>query len=417
MFAPRGGWRVEDAYNSLFTAGRIHEVILVGIDNSPNRMSEYLPPPPFGGGTAHMYLSFLTNEVMPYIEAKYRVLRGPTNNSILGSSAGGNLAFYAGWEASHIFGKAARMSPAFWYNPNYLPTIRSYSGPKKPVSFWIDAGNRESNDLDGNGADRYIEFAHYMTIRLMEIGWTYGDDLLLHFDYTGIHDEDSWGPRIEKPQLYFYGTPSTTVTNLTAFPSVPILDATGNVPNVLLFITAYLDNGLDIAVPLEALSSITSAQSGLWTRSVTDRIILVPNAVTTPTTIHLNIEYGGMSTQTSLEATTNLSSTVNLQLEITAPTNSGAHIYMVGNNTAVGDWDPVSGFFLYQASQTATNKTFTNTLVIQRNSQLFFKFCSGPAWIYVERSNSGNRIENRPLPMLITDTSYQGTVQQWRSVP
>ncbi|MFH0735846.1 MAG: alpha/beta hydrolase-fold protein [bacterium] len=415
VFAP-GGWLVETKYDSLVQSGLISEVILVGINNTKDRLSEYWPPAPYGDGTGDLYLRFLTDEVIPYIESNYRIKRGPENTAIMGSSAGGIFAFYAAWVKPEIFGLAACMSPSIWaVNKSLLRTVKAYTGPYKPIRYWIDAGNAESEDPDRNGADLFVEDAYDMTTSLIAHGWNYGTDLLLDVDYTGIHNEVSWSNRVYKPLLFFFGKSSTIVTNLTARTSSPNIDVAGTVPNVMLFTKATWNNGLSAEIPYNLLE-VSSPQSELWMREQTDRIKLIPGIITTPTSILFNISYKGKSVQTSLTVVDVLSPIVSVRLKVNAPVTSGNKIFMVGNNSALGNWEPTAGFPLYLSTENETVKTYTNTLVLSRNSSITFRFCAGNNWNYEELNGSGIKISDRSLTAN-EDCFYSATVLQWKAVP
>jgi enterochelin esterase-like enzyme len=69
----------------------IEEVIVIGIH--PNdRIKEYTSP-----GYAD-YGRFLAETLKPLIDARYRTLAGPANTAVMGSSLGGVVSFYLGWQ-------------------------------------------------------------------------------------------------------------------------------------------------------------------------------------------------------------------------------------------------------------------------------------------------------------------------------
>src|SRR5204862_137756 len=78
----------------------IEEVIVVGI--YPNeRMTEYTLP------GYEDYGRFLVETLKPLVGAKYRTLSGPTDTAVMGSSLGGVVSFYLGWQWPDVFGKVA----------------------------------------------------------------------------------------------------------------------------------------------------------------------------------------------------------------------------------------------------------------------------------------------------------------------
>jgi hypothetical protein len=85
----------------------IEEVIVVGIH--PNdRMSEYTLP------GYQDYGRFLVETLKPLIDAKYRTLTGPSHTAAMGSSLGGVVSFYLGWQWSEVFGKVALPFEHIW---------------------------------------------------------------------------------------------------------------------------------------------------------------------------------------------------------------------------------------------------------------------------------------------------------------
>jgi enterochelin esterase-like enzyme len=57
----------------------------------------------------------LVETVKPLIDAKYRTLSGPGDTAVMGSSLGGVVSFYVGWQWPEVFGKVACLSSTFGY--------------------------------------------------------------------------------------------------------------------------------------------------------------------------------------------------------------------------------------------------------------------------------------------------------------
>jgi len=71
-------------------------------------------PPPEGTGGAPGFLQFLTGELIPLIEAEYRV--DPQNRALFGHSFGGLFAFYALLHGQGAFQRFIIASPALWWD-------------------------------------------------------------------------------------------------------------------------------------------------------------------------------------------------------------------------------------------------------------------------------------------------------------
>ncbi len=115
--APYGGWQVDDVIDDLLARGRMQEIIVVGMANTPDRTDEYTHVEDFlpleggwVGGEAPVYAQFVVNEVKPFIDARYRTRPDRDSTAILGSSLGGLVSFYLGWAYPEVFGYVGGMS-------------------------------------------------------------------------------------------------------------------------------------------------------------------------------------------------------------------------------------------------------------------------------------------------------------------
>lgn len=417
---PYGCWYVENAYDSLVNQGRLNEAILVAVNNNNDRIPEYTPTadPSYGGGNGEKYVRFLVEEVMPWVASNYRVKTGPTNTAIMGSSLGGLISFYAATTRPQVFGMAGCVSSSFWWDSQkLLSDFEVSSGPAAPVRFWIDSGNAEGGDSDKNGVSSMAEDAIRAAAKLRQLGYVYGQDLLLDIDLPAGHNEAAWAARVHKPLLFFFGkTASVTVTNLALTPSSPEMDAAGTVPEVLLFARAWFTSGISATVPPADLG-LNSPQSDLYTVRADGYITLNSGTISGDTNILFEGGFGGQTAFAGVAVYPALSANVALRLQVTAPDTSGSSIYMVGDSAVVGSWNPAGGFLLHLESAGGGMKVYTNTLTLPRNSSLGFKFCAGPAWSYEELNGSGGTIGNRSCTASSSSNWYAAQVLQWKSVP
>ena len=94
----------------------IEEAIVVGIH--PNeREREYTQP------GYEDYGRFLVDTLKPLIDAKYRTLSGPANTAAMGSSLGGVVSFYLGWQWPEVFGKVACLSSTFTFRDDLIERV------------------------------------------------------------------------------------------------------------------------------------------------------------------------------------------------------------------------------------------------------------------------------------------------------
>lgn len=122
-------WRVDEVVSALLDQQSITECIVVGIWNTgAYRHREYFPQKAFealaesdrerirqnsfagGGPLADSYLSFLAEELKPFIDEHYRTHRDADHTVVAGSSMGGLISLYALCEYPQVFGRAACLS-------------------------------------------------------------------------------------------------------------------------------------------------------------------------------------------------------------------------------------------------------------------------------------------------------------------
>jgi predicted alpha/beta superfamily hydrolase len=182
-------WQVDENLNSLIAQGKVQEVMVVGIYNTANRISEYTPTPDpgYGGGNANNYLDFIQNTIKPYIDANYRTLTNPANTYMLGSSLGGLVSCYAGWTRSSVFGSVGCMSSSFWWNnQNFTISVENFNGPNPPERFYLDSG------ANNDGATETIRMRDALLVK----GYVNNLDLKYYLDPQGAHNEASWRARL-----------------------------------------------------------------------------------------------------------------------------------------------------------------------------------------------------------------------------
>lgn len=187
LFDPRaimGGWRAKETLDREVAAGRLDDVIVVGAANTPARMQEYLPPE--SGGAADRYVRFLTDELKPWADAHLRTRPGREDTGVLGSSLGGLVSFYAGWERPDVFGRVGSLSGSFWLR-DHLASLEQDA--PRALRVWLDSGTA------GASGDSY---EHTVAARdlLLGKGFVLGRDLQHVVDIGAGHDERAWAGRL-----------------------------------------------------------------------------------------------------------------------------------------------------------------------------------------------------------------------------
>jgi len=179
-------WRTDEVLGMLDKMNVIEEVIVVGIH--PNdRMSEYTSP------GYEDYGRFLVEKLKPLIDTKYRTLTGPSNTAVMGSSLGGVVSFYLGWQWSEVFGKVACLSSTFTYKDDLLERVSTE--PKRKIQIYLDSGWPGDN----------YEPTRSMRDRLIWKGYSPGSDLFYLAFPEARHDENAWASRSAIPFQFLFG--------------------------------------------------------------------------------------------------------------------------------------------------------------------------------------------------------------------
>jgi predicted alpha/beta superfamily hydrolase len=178
-------WRADEVLGMLDKMNAIEEVIVVGI--YPNdRLVEYTLP-----GYEH-YGRFLVETLKPLIDATYRSQTGPANNAVMGSSLGGVVSFYLGWQWPTVFGKVACLSSTFTRHDNLLERVRTEK--KRNISIYLDSGWPGDN----------YEATRSMRDRLIWKGYRLGSELFYLAFPEAKHDENAWAARSPIPLQFLF---------------------------------------------------------------------------------------------------------------------------------------------------------------------------------------------------------------------
>ncbi|HEX7839830.1 MAG TPA: alpha/beta hydrolase-fold protein [Kofleriaceae bacterium] len=194
-------WQVDENVDAAVGSGRMDEVIVVGVDNTANRIWEYTPccDPTYGGGGAPTYERFLIDTVKPYIDQNFRTLPGKDDTAVMGSSLGGLLSFYLARRNPAVFAKAGCMSSSFWWNNQALTLEVEQSTTHVPVQLYLDAGTSS----DG------LPETTRMDTALLADGYVQGTDLDFFTAQGGSHNEASWAARVAIPLTWLFPWQST----------------------------------------------------------------------------------------------------------------------------------------------------------------------------------------------------------------
>jgi hypothetical protein len=224
VFAPGGAygsWDADLTADKEMSQGRMREAILVGVDNTSERLREYCPPGDnagYGAGTGDQYGRFLAHNVRPFVDAGFRTLTNRQDTLTAGSSMGGLISAYLGFETNWI-GRAGVLSPSLWAAPNLMNWINTHDS--KGTQVYLDWGTSQDDwDLGWELYDL-----------LLVDGYAPNADLLTVIGCGHAHNEAAWAARL--PEAYHFLLNPWDEPNRLAqetYPPTagsPVLDAAG----------------------------------------------------------------------------------------------------------------------------------------------------------------------------------------------
>ena len=141
----------------------------------------------WGGGRGPLYAQLLVEDLLPMLHIRYRLLAGPANAAIAGSSLGGLISLWTALQYPHIFGKAGVLSPSLWWNSRSILNDVASLRHKPDLRLWLDMGSAE-------GAP-HVRDACALARLLERKGWSEGEDLQFQIIPGGVHSEEAWAAR------------------------------------------------------------------------------------------------------------------------------------------------------------------------------------------------------------------------------
>lgn len=171
-----GSWELDLTVDELCRAGKMQEIIMVAVDNSPERLEEYSgrhrPPSGLAKNTAfENYEEFLIKELKPHMGREYRTSPDAAHTAVMGSSMWGTCSLALAWEHPETFGGAASLSGAFTAErTGFLnDVLMSYHGAPKPFRVYLDSG------IVNLGGDDGCSLTKQAAGELRRIGWMTND--------------------------------------------------------------------------------------------------------------------------------------------------------------------------------------------------------------------------------------------------
>lgn len=194
-------WGVDETAQRLIRSNLIEPLIIVAVENTgENRIHEYAPTQgKYDGrrrskGLLKDYGRFLTEELKPFIDRKYRTQRGPESTGLGGSSLGGLATLVLGLWYPKFFSRLAVLSPSVWWDDCTIYGMVESLEDKLPLKIWLDTGTHEEG----------WERARKLRDILVEKGWRLDGDLQYTEVEGGDHSEGAWAARVDPMLRYLF---------------------------------------------------------------------------------------------------------------------------------------------------------------------------------------------------------------------
>jgi predicted alpha/beta superfamily hydrolase len=201
-------WRLDETAGKLIEQGKIAPLIIVGIANTADRMTEYT----YGAGdkakgkSGEDYLRFVIEELKPFIDKTYRTNPDRKNTAVGGSSLGGLISLYMVSSRPDVFSKGAVVSPAlFWDNARAIREVAGHAPYPKDTKFWLDIGTREGRIVPDAGVGAPTLDCRKLVAEFDKAGLV--EDV--NYKYVEVegatHDERHWAERADQMLIYLFG--------------------------------------------------------------------------------------------------------------------------------------------------------------------------------------------------------------------
>ncbi len=249
----------------LYARYAITRIIVVAIDMPPDRMAGYglfdrakghaiAAPTRYGevGANAQVYAQWLTQALVPTIDARYRTLAHAEGRALLGWSLGALSAFGIGWQYPELFSRIGAFSPSFWLAADrrdaasvratrIVHRLVDASPPMpRPQMFFGVGTQEEADDRDGDGVIDVLDDTRDLIDRVADrcvreaCDGTDKEGVVLFLLEDGRHDQPSWARMLPAFLKWAYGR------NTARQPSADLSGAAGRPAGACCVATNHL---------------------------------------------------------------------------------------------------------------------------------------------------------------------------------
>ncbi len=210
-------WGVDEALIRLMEKDKTCAAIIVGIWNTSKRFEEYMPQKPFltprGVSVkkslapkdrrvllSDKYLTFITQELKPFIDRTYRTHATADHTYIMGSSMGGLISAYAVCEYPDVFSGAGCVSTHWPAGDGIMADYLQKALPDPQTHrFYFDYGT-ETLDAEYEAHQRRVDEI------FRTAGYQEGETFISRKFPGADHSEKAWRARVEIPLRFLLKT-------------------------------------------------------------------------------------------------------------------------------------------------------------------------------------------------------------------
>lgn len=207
-------------FTNLLSKVEIPNIGVVAVHANEARMQEYgvagFPDFKNRGKKATKYSNFITEELTPFLQKEYGLLREDHKNSFAGFSMGGLSALDISWNNPQLFNKIGVFSGSLWWRSLNTGTAKDdasrimhqkirESEKREGFRFWFEAGTEdETRDRNKNGIIDSIDDTLDLIAELKALGYT--DEEIKYVEVVnGEHNFQTWSKVFPDFLLWAFG--------------------------------------------------------------------------------------------------------------------------------------------------------------------------------------------------------------------
>ncbi len=143
--------------------------------------------PEYAGNQVTSYMNFFVNELVPFVDSRFRTLKSSHDRGVIGASYGGNISLWLGMTYPSVFGNIGAQSS--YVDPTISSTFQS--GSKLDLKLYMDLGTYDITSL--------IPMVHSFLQIVKDKGYEYE-----YHEYNEGHSWANWRAHIKNALELFY---------------------------------------------------------------------------------------------------------------------------------------------------------------------------------------------------------------------